>query len=113
MKRIFFTFIFAAFSAFMLNAQEIFIENGYYVDGDGHLFTGQYAEHFASGAKKSEINIIKGKADGFAIYFYENGNKMESGRYLQGLRDGLWEKWNESGIKTGEANYKAGLKDGT
>jgi antitoxin component YwqK of YwqJK toxin-antitoxin module len=113
MKRIALALFLVALSTFSLSAQTIFVENGLYVDGDGHLFTGQYTEHFSTGTKKSEINIIKGKADGFAIYFYENGNKMESGRYLEGLRDGLWEKWNETGMKTGEANYKSGVKDGT
>ncbi len=112
MKRIALFLSLAILSTTTLNAQVASIQNGYYADANGQGFTGKYTEFFESGIMKSEINITQGKVEGFAIYYYENGSKMESGIYLAGLRDGLWEKWSEKGIKTGEANYKVGVKDG-
>src|ERR1700749_2130082 len=103
MKRVVIIFLMVLSSTLLLNAQEISVQNGLYVDANGQLYTGQFSEHFSSGAKKSDINIIKGKIDGYAVYFYESGARMEAGTYLDGLRNGVWEKWNEKGIKTGEA----------
>ncbi|CAN5821823.1 hypothetical protein BH11BAC7_BH11BAC7_33610 [soil metagenome] len=112
MKPVAILFFLTLFSTAVLNAQEVSIQNGLYVAASGELFTGQFTEHFTSGLKKSELTIQKGKAEGYAIYYSENGNKMEAGNYLAGLRDGLWEKWSGNGIKIGEANYKNGMKDG-
>ncbi len=112
MKRITQILLFTLISTCMLNAQNISIQDGLYVDASGSIFNGKFSQFFANGFKKSEINITNGKANGYAIYFYENGAKMEAGNFIDGLRNGLWENWNEIGIKTGEANYKIGVKDG-
>lgn len=112
MKRFAITILFALISTFMLNAQMVSVQNGLYVSANGEMFTGKFTERFASGVMKSEITISNGKVDGLAIYFYENGAKMESGNYTSGLRVGLWEKWSEKGQQIGIANYKSGMKQG-
>lgn len=112
MKQFILLFFLASLSTATLNAQEVTVQNGMYVNADGQLFTGQFIEHFANGLKKAELTISKGKPEGLAAYYFENGKKMEAGNYTAGLRDGMWEKWSEKGIKIGEANYKAGTKDG-
>jgi len=54
-------------------------------------------------------DIIK---DGFAVYYYKNGNKSGEGMFKNGKRDGHWIEWDESGGR-GDGTYKDGRENGT
>ena len=103
MKRLIFLLAFVISTT--LQAQQVTVVNGLYVDVAGQVFTGTATEFYATGAKKADIAIIQGKMNGVATYYHENGNRMEAGIYTNGLRNGSWESWNAAGSKTGEASY--------
>lgn len=94
------------------NTQKVSYVNGAYVTESGSAYTGTFTEKFESGNTKAEFNIIKGQPEGYAVFYYENGSKMEAGSYLAGKRNGMWESWNISGVKVSEATYALGVKDG-
>ena len=49
---------------------------------------------------------------GEAVWYYDNGQKMEEGTYKDGELDGLWTNWYENGQKRFEGTYKDGELDG-
>lgn len=114
MKKLFFILVVLICAANQqLTAQNISLEEGMYYSGNGNLYTGTYTAYFDSGKKKSVIEIVAGRANGKAIYFYETGAIMEKGSFVNNEKDGEWLRWDEAGQKIAEAVYANGKKDGT
>jgi antitoxin component YwqK of YwqJK toxin-antitoxin module len=53
-----------------------------FLPASGH-FSGLYETKYSDGAKRSEISYKDGKADGLAIWWYQNGKKDRETSYMQ------------------------------
>ena len=109
---------------------------GFYTDASGNLFTG-LVEQKMENESKFTLQILNGKEEGEANYFYasgkimekgnfsegkkseewkrysENGNLIGMGIYLNGKKNGNWLVWDDKGNKLFEMNYENGEKSGT
>ena len=57
-----------------------------------------------------KMNIFKkGKKDGFACEWYQNGKPKLETTFKDGLKNGTHIEWNESGEKVIEGNFKKGV----
>ena len=63
------------------------------VNNDGEAIN----NYFASGALKSNYQILENKRHGKASTFYENGNLKSVGRYKENLKKGKWKYFDKSG----------------
>jgi antitoxin component YwqK of YwqJK toxin-antitoxin module len=92
-------------------AQEVKLTNGLYCQ-NGAPYTGEISVSDANGALKSRLNIVDGKLQGDATFYYPGGKVMETGAYVAGQKSGNWIRLSESGKKTGEGGYFNGQKHG-
>lgn len=103
----------AAFIAFTLgvSAQDVVIENGLYCK-KGKVYSGAITLTNNNGQKQSLLNVVEGKLQGDAVYYYESGKIMETGSFIAGMRNGIWARLDENGCKIGEGQYFNGQKHG-
>ena len=77
-----------------------------YQDG---LKQGTCRQYFTDHSLKSEVNFVKGKLEGPAVFYYPNGKIMLTGKSVNDLREGTWTAYKDSGEKEHETEYKAGV----
>lgn len=76
-------------------------------------FSGTSVSYFPSGKKKIVARVRKGKLNGKATSWYENGQiEMEEDEYRNGKLTGMRIKWFENGQKNCEVEYRDGNPDG-
>ena len=52
-------------------------------------------------------DTLMGILHGNWISFYDNGNKLDSGKYINGKRNGLWKSWYQNGETEAEGYLKS------
>jgi antitoxin component YwqK of YwqJK toxin-antitoxin module len=65
-----------------------------------------------NGQKQIEVNFVDGKQDGLTTHWYENGQKKEEGHWKDGKKDGLGTIWYENGQKKSESHWKDNKANG-
>ena len=71
-------------------------------------YTGNATENFKSGKPRAEASFLKGKRDGVARYWHENGFLKLEEQWFDGKEDGLFREWNEEGQLLKALRYKQG-----
>ena len=72
----------------------------------------QYVEHYPSGIKKVEGELIDGKRHGKWIFYYDNGFIWSEGQYRHGIREGYSLVYYKNGKKKISGQYKKNLRYG-
>lgn len=67
---------------------------GELVNGERH---GKWIYYYENGFIWSEGKYRYGKRKGYSIVYYKNGGKKLVGQYKDDKKVGMWEVWNESG----------------
>ena len=92
-------------------AQIIKNDQGLFCQSNGDLFTGLLKQNLENN-QVSQLNILNGKEDGEANYFYASGELMEKGYFTEGKKQGEWLRYSVNGKLIGIANYLNGIKHG-
>jgi antitoxin component YwqK of YwqJK toxin-antitoxin module len=79
---------------------------------DSMVNNGLYTEFYQNGHKLEEGKYIDGKKDGAWHMWYANGQEAKVENYVNGQLDGQWTLFNEKGLKESEVSFKAGKRDG-
>ncbi len=66
------------------------------------------SEHYSSGMKKSEVNLLDGKKDGLSEYWFEGGVLKAKCTFRTGLLHGKCQQWYPDGARYVDADYSAG-----
>lgn len=88
MRNLFITSFILFFTHFIL-AQSLEVKGGLVYNQDGGLYTGEITTNGTDGGRQSEAEIVQGKFNGEANYYYASGSLMETGFFDYGLK-----KWN-------------------
>ncbi len=84
-----------------------------YTENDVSPFSGKCKVVYANSELIKEVlTFHKGRLDGDAHYYYQNGNIKWKGSYKDGFISGRWEYWDENGRKMYVVNYKHDTLDG-
>ncbi len=84
-----------------------------YIKNDISPYSGKCKVVYTNSEITKEIlNFSKGRLDGEAYYYYQNGKLKWRGNYKDGFISGTWEFWNENGEKVYEVDYLNDSLDG-
>lgn len=83
-----------------------------HVQGESQPFTGTLVENYTKDARKLEIPIREGKANGLSRGWFENGQQEVEETFLDGVSHGLRTRWYPDGRKKSEALISAGTMTG-
>ena len=65
-------------------------------------------ENFKNGKPRAEASFLKGKRDGVARYWHENGILKLEEQWFDGKEDGLFREWDDEGQLLKALRYKRG-----
>ena len=82
--------------------------NLWHFDVERTPYTGNATENFKNGKPRAEASFLKGKRDGVARYWHENGILKLEEQWFDGKQDGLFREWGEEGQLLKALRYKRG-----
>ena len=82
--------------------------NLWHFDVERTPYTGNATENFKNGKPRAEASFLKGKRDGVARYWHENGILKLEEQWFDGKEDGLFREWGEEGQLLKALRYKRG-----
>ena len=82
--------------------------NLWHFDVERTPYTGNATENFKNGKPRAEASFLKGKRDGVARYWHENGILKLEEQWFDGEEDGLFREWGEEGQLLKALRYKRG-----
>ena len=82
--------------------------NLWHFDVERTPYTGNATENFKNGRPRAEASFLKGKRDGVARYWHENGILKLEEQWFDGKQDGLFREWGEEGQLLKALRYKRG-----
>lgn len=68
----------------------------------------RFSEHYSSGMKKSEVNLLDGQKDGLSEYWFEGGVLKAKCNFIRGLLNGKCQQWYPDGTLYIDADYSSG-----
>lgn len=87
------------------------VDDLYYVTGEEKPFTGKVPTYYPNGNRKSEIELLDGKAHGKWFKWHENGQKQAENYWLGAGRQKVI-YWFENGQKQRETEYRDRIRHG-
>lgn len=82
--------------------------NLWHFDVERTPYTGNATENFKNGKPRAEASFLKGKRDGVARYWHENGILKLEEQWFDGKEDGLFREWDDEGQLLKALRYKRG-----
>jgi len=82
--------------------------NLWHFDVERTPYTGNATENFKNGRPRAEASFLRGKRDGVARYWHENGILKLEEQWFDGKEDGLFREWGEEGQLLKALRYKRG-----
>jgi len=82
--------------------------NLWHFDVERTPYTGNATENFKNGKPRAEASFLKGRRDGVARYWHENGILKLEEQWFDGKQDGLFREWGEEGQLLKALRYKRG-----
>ena len=79
-----------------------------YVKGADEPFTGILVENYDKDARKLEIRIVNGQANGLSQGWYDDGQLETEESFVNGVSHGLRTRWHPNGAKKSEATIRNG-----
>lgn len=73
---------------------------------------GNFVYYFENGNKSEEGKYIDGNLEGEWTVYYDNGKKKRQGVYKENKGNGYWTYWFENGEKKSEGVYASDIKNG-
>ena len=78
----------------------------------GEPFNGEAYINYASGARKSTHNFMRGKLNGLFMSWYESGELLMQYNFKDNLQHGISKEYYKNGQLKAELNYQNGKMDG-
>ena len=82
--------------------------NLWHFDVERTPYTGNATENFKNGKPRAVASFLKGKRDGVARYWHENGILKLEEQWFDGKEDGLFREWDDEGQLLKALRYKRG-----
>jgi len=101
-KYFFVLFLLLAFGSLAISQTSVYVDTTYFYAAEKNI------------KSQIEYEVINGDTikNGNALFYYINGNLMQTGNYLKGEMSGKWTTYYPDGIKKRESFYIDGLKNG-